>query len=520
MEDFISETRNVDVFNGKELIPTSLLRQFNCYDCKISRTNQPNLVGSISPLELSRKLARALNLNNEIDFILVDARDSTTYCSRHIISAINFNCHSKIMVRRAVKLWSERFSSSNQCPAPRSLKRCATYNNPQFSNALFPTLHSHKSFCANCTDRQRSDPSTFASIIVYDETGDHLLSDSPIKIFLNHLTEQSNNVLFLEGGMKGFLSYSGECEDFLDYGPDTSPMKIERSTCRSSLQIGGENIPIECLPVSSASRASNVPKRPKPSLKSHATFPPQFSWKPLIPPVVLQPNTVVDGDQSKCHSGTSDVYSAVISQVLPHLFLGNARDAQDKDLLKKLHITHILNVTDSLPNAWENNFEYMRLPAVDDDRQNLKPQFDCSFRFIEKAKANGGRVLVHCQAGVSRSVTIVIAYLLRCDREITLMDALDKVQEVRPIAGPNLNFMGQLQAYHRELKGRNSPSTILGLPRTGSHDSLKDFYARGAAADSGCEQAAKHSPAIDLSPISSQGSDDVTTPQLAHAVHL
>jgi protein-tyrosine phosphatase len=58
---------------------------------------------------------------------------------------------------------------------------------------------------------------------------------------------------------------------------------------------------------------------------------------------------------------------------------------------------------------------------------------------------------VHCQAGVSRSATIVIAYLMH-QRGMTLMEAFQHVRSLRSIVAPNLSFMGQLLAFEQTLR--------------------------------------------------------------------
>ncbi|VDP76290.1 unnamed protein product [Echinostoma caproni] len=165
-----------------------------------------------------------------------------------------------------------------------------------------------------------------------------------------------------------------------------------------------------------------------------------------------------------------DVMSASISKILPYLYLGNARDAQNLDLLRRVGITHIINVTETVPMPFKRPvpFTYLHLPASDTINQDLRPAFDRAVQFIDEARKRNGIVLVHCQAGVSRSVAIVMAYLIHSAKKYTVLNALEFVQNQRPVAGPNLHFMGQLQRYYNELHTRNfvppSPSTTSTLP--------------------------------------------------------
>lgn len=68
----------------------------------------------------------------------------------------------------------------------------------------------------------------------------------------------------------------------------------------------------------------------------------------------------------------------------------------------------------------------------------------------DEAEKNGGRVLVHCQAGVSRSSTIAIAYVM-VRLSMTMLEAFQFVKSKRPIVAPNFNFMGQLLDFEGSL---------------------------------------------------------------------
>jgi len=70
--------------------------------------------------------------------------------------------------------------------------------------------------------------------------------------------------------------------------------------------------------------------------------------------------------------------------------------------------------------------------------------------FSDEARASNQGVLVHCLAGVSRSVTITVAYLMQT-KKLTLNDAYDYVKTCKPNISPNFNFMGQLLEFQRSL---------------------------------------------------------------------
>lgn len=81
------------------------------------------------------------------------------------------------------------------------------------------------------------------------------------------------------------------------------------------------------------------------------------------------------------------------------------------------------------------------------------------FLLSDEARQSGGKVLIHCQAGVSRSATITIAYILKHTR-MTMIDTYKYVKGKRSIISPNFNFMGQLMEYERELNVGNSPRIL------------------------------------------------------------
>ena len=139
------------------------------------------------------------------------------------------------------------------------------------------------------------------------------------------------------------------------------------------------------------------------------------------------------------------------------LYLGNLESAMHRGLLAKYGITHIVNLACTKPVY--PDLEYLCINVGDDPHEPLHRAFDGAFSFIDAALAGNGKVLVHCQAGVSRSATIVIGYLMH-HHKMTLDDAHMHTKQRRPCVYPNAGFRQQLIALHRKIHGDDAPVSV------------------------------------------------------------
>jgi dual specificity MAP kinase phosphatase len=117
------------------------------------------------------------------------------------------------------------------------------------------------------------------------------------------------------------------------------------------------------------------------------------------------------------------------------------------------NINHVLNVTPLCPNQFEGvGVVYKRIPVSDTGTQKLSNKFSEAFQYIEEVREKNGIILIHCMAGISRSVTITIAYLMAYFN-MSMQESYQYVKDKRPAISPNLNFMGQLVEFEKELQG-------------------------------------------------------------------
>ncbi|XP_064648476.1 dual specificity protein phosphatase 19-like [Lineus longissimus] len=138
------------------------------------------------------------------------------------------------------------------------------------------------------------------------------------------------------------------------------------------------------------------------------------------------------------------------AEILPGLYLGSQDVAQERDVLEKNKITHILNVATGVLNMFPKRFTYRKLDILDLPETNILDSFDDCFKFISKGRKKG-HVLVHCNAGVSRAASICIGYVMKYEQK-KFKDAYEFVKSKRERIRPNDGFVSQLKTYEAMLK--------------------------------------------------------------------
>ena len=200
-------------------------------------------------------------------------------------------------------------------------------------------------------------------------------------------------------------------------------------------------------------------------------------------------------------------------EILPNLYLGSSKIAESSPLLKKYKINAILNVAKEVETPTDGFYEaprsapitklekdlafelptfpiprnrrslavravlesasHCRRPSMILDtleesdiekstieyakfnwshyQDNLAQYLNVAFSFIEKQRRKNKNIMIHCQCGVSRSVSIIIAYIMH-DQKLSFKDALAIVKSKSPSANPHLSFVCQLIEFEKELQ--------------------------------------------------------------------
>jgi len=155
------------------------------------------------------------------------------------------------------------------------------------------------------------------------------------------------------------------------------------------------------------------------------------------------------------------------TQILDYLYIGSVDNAKNRQLLDKLQIKCVLNVSAQCENYFPTDFEYHHCKIEDSWFFDITPFIAECVAFIDKAKENKKNILVHCNSGASRSPTIVTAYFIE-KMGFSLHDALEFIKQKRPMVIPNPAFVAALIKHEKKLKGKNSinlkPFIIAMLP--------------------------------------------------------
>ncbi|RMC12358.1 hypothetical protein DUI87_09873 [Hirundo rustica rustica] len=378
----------------------------------------------IYPNDLAKKMTKCSKSHQQNQGpVIIDCRPFMEYNKSHIQGAVHINCSDKISRRRLQQGKITVLDLISCREGKDSFKRIfskeiVVYDeNTNEPSRVMPSQPLH--IVLESLKREGKEPLVLKARLVVNAVW--VTGKAPWQGFLGTSCRQKMNEE--NGGREltiGMVTLEEACKKIADEGGLSGFRQNHENLCDNSLQLQ------ECPEGGGGGGASAVP--------------------PVLPQSIPT---------------TPDIENAELTPILPFLFLGNEHDAQDLEKMQRMNIGYVINVTTHLPlyHYEKGMFNYKRLPATDSNKQNLRQYFEEAFEFIEEAHQCGKGLLIHCQAGVSRSATIVIAYLMKHTR-MTMTDAYKFVKGKRPIISPNLNFMGQLLEFEEDLNNGVTPRIL------------------------------------------------------------
>ena len=163
---------------------------------------------------------------------------------------------------------------------------------------------------------------------------------------------------------------------------------------------------------------------------------------------------VIDKTGSCYESMTGTLKTKTLDHIIDNVYLGNWPDSINSELLQKSSIKRILTLNKENTHTMgeramfkRHGIDYKYIMINDSLRENITLYMNDALKFITKDKGN---VFIHCSAGISRSVSVVIAYLMKY-KNMSFYDALLYIRSIRPIANPNPGFVKQLKVWELTL---------------------------------------------------------------------
>jgi hypothetical protein len=204
------------------------------------------------------------------------------------------------------------------------------------------------------------------------------------------------------------------------------------------------------------------------------------------------------------------LYGSVVSTIVEdRLYLSGADAALNEGLIVDvLGITHIVNASNgAVENKFSDQISYMSINIEDSEagEDNIGDYFDLVHDFLDEpvspdpgspnnatplVPADGKRILFHCMQGVSRSATLLIAYLMKSDG-LSLREAFEMTKSKRSKVRPNGDFAEALIKYEQKLRpGCESTASLFVLTgsrqkpsRTATTSSTNPMHAGGEMTD-------------------------------------
>lgn len=161
-----------------------------------------------------------------------------------------------------------------------------------------------------------------------------------------------------------------------------------------------------------------------------------------------------------------------LDKITNTVYLGDIDGASQYDFFKREGITHVVSLVGYISPTYtpEQNLTQKKIDVNDFPTENIIKYFKECIEFMDKAI----KTYVHCAAGVSRSTTIVVAYLMWKTRS-SFEDVLEYVREKRKWASPNMGFREQLVMFEKLLKDNDYDLNKIDFENIKWEKNINDF---------------------------------------------
>lgn len=160
-------------------------------------------------------------------------------------------------------------------------------------------------------------------------------------------------------------------------------------------------------------------------------------------------------------------------EVADGVFIGDIASASNAKQLKTLGVTHVITAILGVSPPFPKEFTYLNIPVMDVETEDITPYLRNATEFIDKALHQGGKVFVHCMCGVSRSATVVAAWLMT-RKHWNVDDTIREMRSRRGCINPNRGFREQLEKFAKDYQYINS----VPLDQTSNEDPAPDRLPR------------------------------------------
>ncbi|CAF0762081.1 unnamed protein product [Brachionus calyciflorus] len=400
--------------------------------------------------------------NSDLKLIIIDSRDSTDHSKLHIKNSINIPS-SKIICQQ---LKSEKISI-NELLIKYSNKDLISSN----INELNIVVYDHKSEHSNQLDFENS----FTILL------------------LKKLAQKFKSVSFL---IEGFVNFNRMhphlCESLQETMPPSTPVKLYPILSVTS----------EATPSPKESDIIGKPNifslKPKQLRLNHSLSSYGIDLNSSSNSAVSSLSSLISENEPKSQfnnlaSPTEDTQPLKEpTKILDFLYLGSQEDALSETSMNNLGITCVLNVSITCPKPeFIQDANFLRVPINDGHSAKIIPYFDVAFKFIEKCRKANKKVLIHCLAGISRSPTLAIAYLMK-HLNLKSDEAYKFVKEKRKTISPNFNFLGQLYDFEKNLMNNGILNSAKADSQNASSDSACLTYLKFEKISSLSHQQQQH----------------------------